>query len=87
MLINDPLMTRNGSWGIHHPSVDDTCRMAFDIVQVIRHERWKRNPNRSTMTVDSHTHFTHRKDDSSNKIRCIIDKPEVERVENLDKEF
>lgn len=78
MLINDTTMNSNGSWGIHHPSVDDSCRMAFDMVQVIRHERWKNNPDRNTMTVDSHTHFTHRKDDSSNKIRCElnIDKDE-----------
>ena len=78
MLINDSQMTQHGSWGIHHPSVDDSCRMAFDMVQVIRHERWKNNPDRNTMTVDSHTHFTHRKDDTSNKIRCElnIDKDE-----------
>jgi hypothetical protein len=78
MLINDTTMNSNGSWGIHHPSVDDSCRMAFDIVQVIRHEKWKNNPDRNTMTVDSHTHFTHRKDDTSNKIRCElnIDKDE-----------
>jgi hypothetical protein len=78
MLINDTTMNSNGSWGIHHPSVDDSCRMAFDIVQVIRHEKWKNNPDRNTMTVDSHTHFTHRKDNSSNKIRCElnIDKDE-----------
>jgi len=78
LLINDTTMNSNGSWGIHHPSVDDSCRMAFDIVQVIRHEKWKNNPDRNTMTVDSHTHFTHRKDDTSNKIRCElnIDKDE-----------
>ena len=78
MLINDSQMSQHGSWGIHHPSVDDSCRMAFDMVQVIRHERWKNNPDRNTMTVDSHTHFTHRKDNSSNKIRCElnIDKDE-----------
>jgi len=78
LLINDTTMNSNGSWGIHHPSVDDSCRMAFDIVQVIRHEKWKNNPDRNTMTVDSHTHFTHRKDNSSNKIRCElnIDKDE-----------
>lgn len=72
MLINDPNMSRYGSWGIHHPSVDDSCRMAFDIIQVIRHERWKANPDRSEMTVDSHIHFTHRKDNSSNQIHCEI---------------
>ena len=71
-LINDMEMPRHGSWGIHHPSVDDTCRMAFDIIQVIRHERWKLNENRSNITVDSSIHFTHRKDNSSDKIKCEI---------------
>ena len=66
-------MPKNGSWGIYHPSVDDSCRQAFDIVQVIRHERWKRNPNRSQATVDSSIHFSHRKDNSSDKIKCQID--------------
>ncbi len=81
MLITDTTMNQHGSWGIHHPSVDDTCRQAFDIVQVIRHERWKRNENRSSSTVDSHIHFTHRKDNSSNEIRCVMDKPEVQKIE------
>lgn len=71
-LINDMDMPRHGSWGIHHPSVHDSCRMAFDIIQVIRHERWKLNENRSNITVDSSIHFTHRKDNSSNKIKCEI---------------
>ncbi len=71
-LIQDPLMPQHGSWGIHHPSVDDSCRMAFDIIQVIRHERWKLNPERSSATVDSHIHFTHRKDDSSSTIKCEL---------------
>lgn len=72
ILINDPQMSRNGSWGIHNPNVDDSCRMAFDMVQVIRHEYWKKDPNRSNITVDSHIHFTHRKDDSSSKIVCKL---------------
>lgn len=50
-------MPYNGSYGIHSPSVDETCREAFDIVQVIRHEFWKANPNRSDITVDSSIHF------------------------------
>jgi hypothetical protein len=83
MLIRDPQMTMNGSWGIYNNNVDDSCRMAFDIVQVIRHERWKKNENRSTITVDSHIHFSHRKDDSSNKIRCVLaeDRKELKRQE------
>lgn len=57
MLYNDNSLSRNGSWGIHHPSVDDSCRDAFDIIQVIRHEFWKRDPNRSSITVDSSIHL------------------------------
>jgi hypothetical protein len=74
ILINDQLMSRHGSLGIHHPSVDDTCRMAFDIHQVIRHERWKINPNRNEHVVSSHIHFTYRKDNSSNEIKCELKK-------------
>ena len=72
MLIQDSFMSRNGSWGIYNPNVDDSCRVAFDIVQVIRHEYWKKDPKRSSVTVDSHIHFSHRADDSSKKIKCKL---------------
>jgi hypothetical protein len=84
LLIQDPLMSEHGSWGIFNESVDDTCRIAFDIIQVIRHERWKRYPKRSSMTVDSSIHFSHRKDNSSSEIRCVMDAPEV-AMEERDK--
>ena len=61
MLYNDSSIGKNGSWGIHHPNVDDTCRDAFDLVQVIRHEFWKQNPNRSSITVDSSITLTDNK--------------------------
>jgi hypothetical protein len=73
ILINDITMPLHGSWGIYNNNVDDSCRIAFDIIQVIRHERWKRDPKKSMMTVDSSIHFSHRKDGSSNKIECIIE--------------
>lgn len=72
MLCNDRQLSKNGSWGIYNHNVDDSCRIAFDIIQVIRHERWKNNPKRSDMTVDSHIHFSHRKDNSSDKIKCQL---------------
>ena len=81
LLIQDPELPQHASWGIYNEDVHDTCRQAFDIVQVIRHERWKRNPNRSDITVDSHIHFSHRTDNSSNLIKCEIETPEVERIE------
>ena len=58
MLYNDTSLGRNGSWGIHNPNVDDSCRDAFDLIQVIRHEFWKRDPKRKSITVDSHIHLT-----------------------------
>jgi hypothetical protein len=45
-----------GSYGIYNSNVDESCREAFDIVQVIRHEFWKVDPKSTSMTVDSHIH-------------------------------
>ena len=47
----------HGSLGIHNKDVDNSCREAFDIIQVIRHEFWKENKNRSNITVDSSISF------------------------------
>jgi hypothetical protein len=71
MLIQDTSMGQHGSWGIHHPKVDDSCREAFDLIQVIRHEFWKANPNSSSITVDSHIHFTSSK--NMNGVKVEID--------------
>jgi len=57
MLYNDNSLSKNGSWGIHNPKVDESCREAFDLIQVIRHEFWKKNPKRSSITVDSSVHL------------------------------
>jgi len=57
-LINDHSVGRNGSWGIHNKRVDETCREAYDIIQVIRHEFWKLDDQRSNITVDSSIHLT-----------------------------
>lgn len=61
MLTNDTSLSRNGSWGLYHPSVDDSCRDAFDLIQVIRHEFWKRDPNGSSITVNSSIALTDEK--------------------------
>ena len=52
-LIQDRSVGTNGSWGIYNDKVDESCREAFNLIQVIRHEFWKLNPNRSSATVDS----------------------------------
>jgi hypothetical protein len=64
LLYNQSSAVKNGGWGIHNPNVDDSCRDAFDLVQVIRHEFWKNNPNRSNITVDSSVHLTDRKNEN-----------------------
>jgi hypothetical protein len=61
MLYNDTSMSVNGGWGIHNPNVDDSCRDAYDLIQVIRHEFWKRDPDRKTITVDSSVLLTDEK--------------------------
>ena len=62
---------KNESYGIYNPNeVDESCRVAFDLIQVIRHEFWKNNPNRSTITVDSSVHLSTKE---SSKIKCKID--------------
>jgi len=71
MLYNRFDLGKNGSWGIHNQNVDNSCREAFDIIQVIRHEFWKRNPERSDITVDSSIHFTSDSGES-NKIKCEL---------------
>ena len=72
VLIQDFSIGSNGSWGIFNENVDDSCRIAYDIVQVIRHEFWKKDPNRSSVTVDSSIHFSYRKDETSGKIKCQL---------------
>jgi hypothetical protein len=58
MLIQEPTHPQNGSWGIHNSKVDESCREAYDIIQVIRHEFWKADKDRSDITVDSSVHLT-----------------------------
>ena len=60
----------NGSYGIYNKQVDESCRVAYDIVQVIRHEFWKTDPNRSSITVDSSVHLGTK---DSHKIKCEVD--------------
>lgn len=61
---------KNGNYGIFNDQVDESCRVAFDIIQVIRHEFWKRDPERSNITVDSSTTIWTK---DGNKIKCQLD--------------
>lgn len=53
----------NGHYGIGSKEVDDSCRDAHDLIQIIRHEFWKANPNRSNVTVDSSVHIMNKKNE------------------------
>jgi len=52
-LITGDITFYSASFGIHNKETDETCREAYDIIQVIRHEFWKNQKNKSNMTVDS----------------------------------
>ena len=52
-LLLDIDISEHGGYGIFNEQVDDSCRVAYDIIQVLRHEFWKENPKRSSITVDS----------------------------------
>lgn len=67
ILYNDNSLGKNGSWGIYNKKVDESCIEAFDLIQVIRHEFWKKNPKRSRITVDSSVHL-HCKDSDKIKV-------------------
>lgn len=76
MLLQEEL-PNNGSWGIFNPEADESCRIAFDIVQVIRHEFWKQNPNRSNITVNSSVHTW---TGDGHKIKCKLQEKEKENA-------
>lgn len=76
-LVSGESYGRNASYGIHNPKVDTSCRDAFDIVQVIRHEFWKADPHSSSITVDSSVHITG---------SCKLPKAEID-VEEYQKEI
>jgi hypothetical protein len=50
----------NGSYGIYNPNVDESCRSAYDLVQIIRHEFWKNQPESERLmhTVASSVHLS-----------------------------
>lgn len=68
MLLQDEI-PHNGSYGIYNPKVDESCRVAYDLVQVIRHEFWKKDPERSSITVDSSVMLSSK---NADEIKCEL---------------
>jgi len=82
IIMNNPIFGKNQSLGIHNEDVKE-CRDAFDIIQVIRHEFWKANPNRSDITVDSSINLTSDKPIVEVKLDTIAD-VRKRKLEKLD---
>jgi len=68
--------------GIHNKNVDESCREAFDIIQVIRHEFWKESENKSNITVDSSISLTTSKSPVEVKLDTIkeIRKEKIKKI-------
>lgn len=75
---NSNIQSPHASYGIHSPQVHKSCRDAFDIVQVIRHEFWKQNENRSNVTVDSSITLCEKENAN---VKCALDEKKVEKKE------
>jgi len=71
-----------GNLGIHNKNVDESCREAFDMIQVIRHEFWKENPNRSNITVDSNVSLISTKELISVKLDSLR-KEKLKKLNNI----
>lgn len=70
LLIQRDNFPKHASYGIHNNNVDESCRVAYDMVQVIRHEFWKQDSDRTPHVVSSHIHLTGKKTDN---IKCHIE--------------
>jgi hypothetical protein len=55
----------NGNYGIYNSKVDNSCRAAYDLVQIIRHEFWKAKTEseRSNYTVNAYVHLSEKDSD------------------------
>lgn len=54
LVANDSMISsKNASYGIGRRKEGEHNIDAYDMIQVIRHEFWKENPNRNNMTVNS----------------------------------
>jgi len=73
--------SNGGNYGIYSNKVDESCREAYDMIQVIRHEFWKEDPNHSGITVDSSTHLS----DQGSEILVELDTVKDVRKQKLNK--
>lgn len=71
----------HGNYGIHNGEISDSCRTAYDILQVIRHEFWKKNSDSSGMSVASSVSLTGKEE----KVEVKLDTISEIRKKKIDK--
>lgn len=64
----------NGNYGIYNKEISDSCREAYDIHQVIRHEFWKEHDDKDFMVVSSSVTLTSDKEKVNVKLDTIKEK-------------
>ena len=70
LISGDPsIQSPNASYGIYNNKLGNTNQESYNMIQQIRHEFWKVNPNKSNMTVDSSVCFVYK----SKPIKVILD--------------
>lgn len=62
-------MPKNASYGIRHKDVHRSSGEAYDMLQIIRHEIWKNDPNRNMAVVSAHVHT----ETNVENIKCEIE--------------
>lgn len=63
-------LPENSSYGIYSGCVDESCREAYDLVQVIRHEFWKKDDNRNDSLVSKYVNLSTQ---DSDKISVLLE--------------
>ena len=78
IILNDFTFPDSASPGIHNPNSRESLEV-FDLIQIIRHEFWKANPNRG-IGVDSNININ-----TGNNIKVELDSISDERKQKLKK--
>lgn len=66
-LISKGKLSANGNYGIHNEKVDESCRVCWDVLQVIRHEFWKQSLDKDSWSLESHVY--HASDTKNVKVK------------------
>lgn len=73
IILQNPILPDRASPGIHNSKSKEALE-AFDLIQIIRHEFWKANPNKSNATVDSSVSLNTKNEPIKVKLDTIAEK-------------